>query len=109
MVVFVLPTIFHQDERYYSLGRGSILKRTVYSLSRVAITPNYQGNPSFNISELLGRGIADGISTTYYPSQDRTLSDFASKYGYAVMRDGLTDTFREFWPDIAVHVLHSQP
>jgi hypothetical protein len=24
-------------------------------------------------------------------------------------RDALTNTFREFWPDIAVHVLHRHP
>jgi hypothetical protein len=108
-VIFALPTVFHQDERYYSLGHGSILKRAVYSTSRVLITPDYHGHNSFNASELLGRGIAEGISTTYYPSQDRTVSDVASKYGYAVMRDALTNGFREFWPDIAVHVLHRNP
>ncbi len=109
LVLFALPTIFHQDERYYTLGKGSIFKRAVYSLSTVFITPNYSGNKSFNISELLGRGMAEAISTTYYPAQDRTFGDVASKYGYAVMRDGLTNTFREFWPDIAVHVLRRHP
>ena len=55
---------------------------------------------------LLGRGISQGISLSYYPSSDRTVGDFAAKYGYAIMRDALTNTFREFWPDIATHVLH---
>ncbi|HEV2274894.1 MAG TPA: hypothetical protein VGR96_12060 [Acidobacteriaceae bacterium] len=109
LVLFALPTLFHEDERYYAMGKGRIWKRTVYSLSTVLITPNYHGNKTFNISELLGRGMAEGISTSYYPAQDRTFSDIASKYGYAVMRDGLTNTFREFWPDIAVHVLHRHP
>jgi len=109
LVLFALPTIFRQDERYYTLGKGSIWKRTVYSLSTVLITPNYRGNKSFNVSELLGRGVAEGISTAYYPTQDRTFGDVATKYGYAVMRDGLTNSFREFWPDIAAHVLRRHP
>ncbi len=109
MVLFALPTVLHQDERYYSLGRGSIWKRTVYSASRVLITPNYEGHNTFNTSELLGRGIAEGISLSYYPSQDRTAGEAMSKWGYAVMRDALSNTFREFWPDIAVHVLHRNP
>ncbi|MHB1023006.1 MAG: hypothetical protein ACYC46_14930 [Acidobacteriaceae bacterium] len=109
LVLFALPTVFHEDERYYSLGRGSIWKRTVYSASRVLITPNYHGHNTFNASELLGRGIAQGVSLSYYPSQDRTVGDVATKWGYAVMRDALTNTFREFWPDIAVHVLHRNP
>jgi hypothetical protein len=109
LVIFALPTVFHQDERYYSLGRGSILKRIAYSTSRVLVTPNYQGHSSFNVSELLGRGIAQGISLAYYPSQTRTFGGIASKYGYAIGRDAFTNAFREFWPDIATHVLHRHP
>ena len=108
-VIFALPTVLHEDERYYALGKGSILKRAAYAASRVAITPDYHGHDTINGSELLGRGIAQGISTTYYPSKDRTASEIASKYGYAILRDAATNTFREFWPDIAVHALHRQP
>ncbi len=57
-------------------------------------------------SELLGRGIAQGISLAYYPSGSRSVDDLAVKYGYAIMRDALTNAFREFWPDINAHVLH---
>jgi len=46
---------------------------------------------------------------SYYPSQDRTAGDLALKYGYALGRDALTNMFREFWPDIATHVLHRHP
>jgi hypothetical protein len=109
LVIFALPTVIHQDERYYSKGTGSIWSRLVYSVSRVMITPDYHGHPSFNASELLGRGIAQAISLTYYPSQTRTFGGIASKYGYAIGRDALTNAFREFWPDIAVHVLHRHP
>ena len=45
----------------------------------------------------------------YYPSQDRTAGALAAKYGYAMGRDALTNVFREFWPDIATHVLHRHP
>ncbi len=109
LVLAVLPTIFHQDERYYTLGTGSVPKRTAYALSSILIAPNYRGEKSFNVSELLGRGIAQGVSMSYYPSKDRTVGEIATKYGYAIMRDALTNTFREFWPDIAVHVLHRNP
>lgn len=109
LVIFALPTIFHQDERYYAKGEGGFWKRSVYAATRVLITPNYHGHNSFNASEVLGRGIAQGISTAYYPSSDRTLGALAVKYGYAVGRDALTNMFREFWPDIATHVLHRHP
>ena len=109
LVIFALPTVFHQDERYYAKGEGHFLTRAIYAASRVLITPNYHGHNSFNASELFGRGIAQGISATYYPTSDRTIGALATKYGYAISRDALTNVFREFWPDIAIHVLHRHP
>jgi hypothetical protein len=109
LVIFALPTVFHQDERYFAMGKGSFWKRATYSASRILITPNYSGHNSFNISELLGRGMAQGISAAYYPSASRTGGALAERYGYAIGRDALTNVFREFWPDIATHVLHRHP
>jgi len=108
-VIFAMPSVLHEDERYYSRGHGRILGRALYASSRVLITPNYQRHNTFNASELLGRGIAQGISISYYPSSDRTASSLATKYGYAIMRDAATNTFREFWPDIAAHLPHRKP
>ncbi len=109
LVIFALPTVFHEDERYYSMGTGSVWKRALYAASRVLITPDYHGHNTFNASEIFGRGMAQGISATYYPSQDRTAGALAVKYGYAIGRDAMTNVFREFWPDIATHVLHRHP
>lgn len=109
LVFFALPTVFHEDERYYAMGKGGFWKRAIYSATRVVITPDYHGHNTFNISEVLGRGIAQGISGEYYPSQSRTIGAIATRYGYELGRDALTNVFREFWPDIAVHVLHRHP
>jgi hypothetical protein len=109
LVVFALPTVFRQDERYYAMGKGGFLKRGIYAASRVLITPDYHGHNNINFSEVLGRGISQGISAAYYPSQSRTPGALAVKFGYVVGRDALTNVFREFWPDIATHVLHRHP
>jgi hypothetical protein len=109
MVIFTLPTVLHEDERYYAKGEGTFLGRGIYAASRVLITPDYHGRNSFNASEIFGRGIAQGISLSYYPSGSQTAESIASKYAYAIGRDALTNTFREFWPDIATHVLHRHP
>jgi hypothetical protein len=108
MTDFVLPTILHQDSRYYAKGTGGVWKRSIYAASRVLITPNYHEKNTFNTSEILGRGISEGISLSYYPSQTRTAAGIAEKYGYALGRDALSNVFRELWPDIRVHVLHRQ-
>ena len=106
LVVFALPTLFHEDERYYAKGEGKFWKRAIYAATRILITPDYHGHNTFNAAEVFGRGMAQGISASYYPSADRTAGALAVKYGYAMGRDALTNVFREFWPDIATHVLH---
>jgi hypothetical protein len=105
-VDWAMPTVFHQDERYYAMGQGGIFKRGIYAASRELITPNYHGKNSFNASEVLGRGISQAISLAYYPSQTQTVGGYTEKFAYAVGRDALTNVFREFWPDINAHVLH---
>lgn len=109
LVIFAFPTILHQDPRYYAMGKGGFWKRAFYAASRVAVAKNYEGENVFNASEVVGRGTAQAISLAYYPSQTRTIGGFASKYAYAIGRDALTNAFREFWPDIALHVLHRHP
>jgi hypothetical protein len=105
-VDFLMPTAFHQDERYFAKGEGGVWKRSVYASTRVLITPNFHGKNGFNTSEILGRGISQAISLSYYPSQTQTASGFAQKYAYALGRDAITNVFRELWPDINAHVLH---
>ena len=106
LVIFALPTLLHQDERYYAKGKGGIWKRGIYAATRILITPNYEGHNVFNASEVFGRGMAQGISAFYYPSQSRTGGALAVKYGWAMGRDALTNVFREFWPDINAHLFH---
>ena len=108
-VICILPTLLHQDQRYYAKGEGGFWKRGTYAATRIFVARKYDGDNTFNTSEVLGRAIAQGISTTYYPSQSNSGERLAEKYAYALGRDALTNVFREFWPDIATHVLHRHP
>jgi len=107
-VDFVMPTIFHQDERYYAKGEGGVWKRSVYAATRVVITPDFHGKNGFNTSEILGRGVSQAISLSYYPSKTQTPGAFTEKYAYALSRDAITNVFRELWPDINAHFIHHQ-
>jgi hypothetical protein len=106
MVDFAFPTVFHQDERYYAMGRGDFVKRSVYAATRIFITPDYHGKNGFNTSEILGRGVSQAISLAYYPSQTQTAGGFTEKFAYALGRDALTNVFREVWPDVSAHLSH---
>jgi len=108
MVEAIVPIITHQDNRYYTLGRGGFLKRTKYALTRAVITRNDAGNETFNTSEIIGAGAAAGISNLYYPSRERTFSNTAEKWGVNVGIDAGTFVFKEFWPDINKAIFHTK-
>lgn len=108
MVEFFFPVALHQDPRYYTLGHGGFLKRTVYSFSRVLITRQDNGSENFNYSEIVGAGAAAGISSLYYPTVDRDWTKVGQRWLTNVSLDGATFIFKEFWPDINSKIFHQK-
>jgi hypothetical protein len=108
LVEFAFPVALHQDARYYTLGRGGVLKRTAYSLSRIVITRTDSGNETFNASEIIGAGAASGISDFYYPAQERTWTKTGQRWLTNVSLDGATFVLREYWPDINNALFHQK-
>ena len=97
----VLPTLLHQDPRFFQLGKGGFWHRTGYAISRIFVTRADSGGGQFNYSEILGSALSAGISTySYHPRGDRTLPNTASVWGTQVGYDTLTLAVKEFWPDI---------
>jgi hypothetical protein len=107
-VEFLLPTALHQDSRYYTLGRGGFAKRLGYSMSRTVITRKDSGHETFNASEVFGAGAAAGISTLYYPSQERTFTKTYQLWLTSIAIDAGSNIFKEFWPDINNKVFHQK-
>jgi hypothetical protein len=110
MVEFIVPTLTHEDTRYYTLGpgNGSTLKRLGYAASRIVITRNDAGHDTFNISEVFGAGAAAGLSNLYYPGPERTFAKTADKWGLNVGIDAASFMVREFWPDINHFLFHGK-
>ena len=75
MVEFIFPAITHEDNRFYTLGRGGFFKRTGYALSRAVITRSDSGHDTFNISEVVGAGASSGLSSLYYPTRERSFGN----------------------------------
>jgi hypothetical protein len=108
MVEFIFPTVTHEDSRYYTLGHGGFLKRSVYALSRAVVTRSDSGAEVFNMSEVVGAGAAAGISNLYYPSASRSVGNTMSEWAEDVGIDAASFWFKEFWPDINRHVFHNK-
>lgn len=97
----ILPSLLHEDPRFYELGEGSFWHRTGYAMSRIFVTRTDSGHSQFNFSEIFGSAISAGISTyTYHPHADQTLGNTASVWGTQVAYDTLTIVVKEFWPDV---------
>jgi hypothetical protein len=67
----ILPTIFHQDPRYFYRGSGSIGFRMLYAIGSAVICKGDNGRWQPNYSHVLGNFAAGGISNLYRPDDDR--------------------------------------
>ena len=107
-VEFIIPSILHQDTRYYTLGKGEFGKRIGYAFSRVVITRTDSGHRDFNYSEILGAGAFSGIANLYYPSGERTFTKTYQRWITNLCIDGGVFVFKEVWPDINNAVFHQK-
>ena len=46
-----------------------------------------------------GIGAATAISNLYYPDNSHSLGNAATRMGFQLLWDGLTNELKEFWPD----------
>jgi hypothetical protein len=100
MVNAVAASIFHQDPRYYQLGKGSVWHRAGYAISRLLVIQNDAGHRRFNFSEVLGGASAAGIADAYHPAGERTVANTLTTWWTQMSYDALSLTVKEFWPDI---------
>jgi hypothetical protein len=102
----IVPTVFRQDTRYYTLGHGGFIKRGFYAVTRTVITRTDSGRETVNVSEILGAGAAAGISSAYYPTQYRTWTKVGQRWLTNVLLDFGTFAAKEFWPDVNHAIFH---
>ena len=106
---FLFPALLHEDVRYYAMGSGSIVRRTLHAAASVVVAHSYSGRPIPNIAGLGGKVGAQAVSTTYYPSNSEDFGVLASKFAYSCLRQAGFSVLREFSPDLRAHVGHHRP
>ena len=104
----IVPSVTHEDPRYYTLGHGGFFHRTAYALSRVVITKTDSGGKSFNYSEVAGNALEAGLSNAYYPAEERGFRKTAENWGTQLEAAALNNIAKEFWPDIRRHLLRQK-
>ena len=67
----ILPSLLHQDPRYFYRGTGSRKARALYAISQAVICRGDNGKMQPNYSYVLGSFAAGGLSNLYHPAGDR--------------------------------------
>jgi hypothetical protein len=108
MTEAILPSMLHQDARYFRLGQGGPWKRVGYAMSRTLVARSDAGKWQFNTSEIAGNAMAAGIANLYYPAGSRTAGDTMEKFALNVASDAGFNVLKEFWPDMRRKILHKE-
>jgi hypothetical protein len=101
-----LPHVLHQDPRYFRKAKGGVWKRIQYAATRTVISRTDSGHPTFNTSQVLGQLLQQGISTSYYPEQDRSVSGVFQDCGINLAYNSAYNVLKEFYPDLLRIVFH---
>jgi hypothetical protein len=92
----VLPSVLHQDPRYFYRGSGSMRSRVFYALASAVICRGDSGQLQPNYSQVVGNFAASGISNLYRAPGDRTAS-LTFRNGLIMTASGAVENlFREF-------------
>jgi hypothetical protein len=93
----VLPVLFHQDPRYFYMGRGTKWHRTLYALSSAVIARGDNGKWQPAYAGVLGDFGSGAISNLYYPASNRNGAGLTIENGFlAVASDAVGNLLQEF-------------
>jgi hypothetical protein len=67
----VLPSLLHQDPRYFYQGTGSGKSRALHAMSYAIMCKGDNGRTQFNYSGVGGNLIAGALTNLYYPTSNR--------------------------------------
>jgi hypothetical protein len=97
---FLLPSVLHQDPRYFVKVFGSPRSRILYALERVVVTRSDGGKSIFNWSGVMGGLMAESLATSYLPDEQRTAAKTFTRFGVRIGFSALDNVVKEYWPTI---------
>jgi hypothetical protein len=106
----ILPSILHQDPRYFRLGHGAVTHRMLYALATNVMCKHdntHKWEP--NYSNVGGNIISGAISNLYYPSGNSGVGQAITNGLTVTAEGGAGSIFQEFWPDISRKLFHKDP
>jgi hypothetical protein len=99
----ILPSLTHEDPRFFRLGVGTFRHRAFYAASRIFVTRKDDGRNGFNVSEIAGNAGFVALTSLYYPDS-RSPAEGATRFGMQLGNDAISNLLTEFWPDIKLRL-----
>lgn len=92
----LLPSLFHQDPRYFYKGTGSTRSRALYAIKSAFICRGDNGRDEFDFSHILGDFAAGGLANLYYPEPNEGAGLIATNALIEIGGMAGTNLLREF-------------
>jgi hypothetical protein len=108
-VEFIVPSVLHQDTRYYTLGKGEFGKRLGYAFTRIVVTRSDEGHEGFQFQRDPGSGrvLRHSQSLLSEPGT-HAHQDLPAMDHEPCHRWRCTFVFKEVWPDINNAIFHQK-
>lgn len=101
---FLIPSLVHQDPRYYRMPNASIPRRFLYAVSRTVIAQHDDGSRMPNYATLFTYPISAEISNLYVPGIHADAASTVARVATGLATDPVNNLITEFLPDVARHV-----
>jgi len=92
----ILPSVLHQDPRYFYQGSGGVGSRIWHSVESVFVTRGDNGRPQPNYSHMGGSLAAGAMSNLYHPESSRGIDNTFKTFGISIGGNIAGNLFREF-------------
>jgi len=102
----LLPTVTHEDPRYFRMAHGPKAQRGLYAAEQVFVGRRDDGSQGFNYSAVLGHAMASVLTMTYYPAESVNTGVAAKTFGLSLLGLAGGHLFTEFWPDVRDRAFH---
>jgi hypothetical protein len=97
---FVVPSLLHQDPRYFVTLRPGFWRKFSYALTRQVVTRTDDGHKAFNWSRVIAVLGSESLANTYLPPEERTVDKTLERSGLRFCSGVAISLLKEYWPII---------
>jgi hypothetical protein len=101
---FLIPSIAHQDPRYFRLPKASIPRRIGHAVGHTFVANHDDGSPMPNYANLFGYPISAELSNLYVPGIHADPASTVERIATGLATDPINNLITEFLPDVARHI-----